>query len=40
MDWQKTFLEEQVKRDSYAFDSQALRQYLPFGRVRDGAARI
>ena len=36
MDWQKTFLEEQVKRDSYAFDSQALRQYLPFGRVRDG----
>jgi thimet oligopeptidase len=36
MDWQKTFLEEQVKRDSYAFDSQTLRQYLPFGRVRDG----
>ena len=35
-DWQKTFIEEIVKRENYKFDAQAARQYLPFGRVRQG----
>ena len=35
-DWQKTYLEEIVKREEYAFDSQAARAYLPFGKVRQG----
>jgi thimet oligopeptidase len=35
-DWQKSYVEEQVKREAYKFDSQAARQYFPFGRVRQG----
>ena len=35
-DWQKTFVEEQVKREHYKFDSQAARAYLPFAKVRQG----
>ncbi len=35
-DWQKTYLEEAVKRDNYRFDAQAARSYLPFGKVRQG----
>ena len=39
-DWQKTFIEEQVKRQKYNFDSQAARQYFAFGRVRQGLLDI
>ena len=35
-DWQKGYLEELVKRESYHFDSQAARAYFPFARVRQG----
>ncbi|KAK1548482.1 hypothetical protein Q3G72_001378 [Acer saccharum] len=35
-DWQKTYIEEQVKRDAYAFDSQAARAFFPFAKVRQG----
>ncbi len=35
-DWQKGYLEELVKRDAYAFDSQKLRQYFPYERVKQG----
>jgi thimet oligopeptidase len=35
-DWQKAYLEEQVKKEAYAFDAQAARQYFAFGRVREG----
>lgn len=35
-DWQKTYLEELVKREKYNFDSQAARQYFAFGKVRQG----
>lgn len=35
-DWQKTYVEEQVKRDAYAFDSQTARNFFPFAKVRQG----
>ncbi len=35
-DWQKGYLEELVKRESYHFDSQTARAYFPFARVRQG----
>ena len=35
-DWQKTYLEELVKRDAYAFDSQKLRAYFPYEKVKQG----
>ena len=35
-DWQKGYLEEMVKRESYHFDSQAARAFFPFARVRQG----
>ncbi len=35
-DWQKTYAEELVRRDSYKFDSQEVRKYFPYDRVRTG----
>jgi len=35
-DWQKTFVEEQLKKDTYAVDSQSVRAYLPYERVKQG----
>ena len=35
-DWQKAYLEEQVKRDTYRFDSQALRPYFTYEKVKHG----
>jgi thimet oligopeptidase len=35
-DWQKSYIEEQLLREKYSFDSQALRQYFPYDGVRDG----
>ena len=35
-DWQKGYLEEEERRTRYALDSQTLRSYFPFSRVRDG----
>ncbi|MFC1609621.1 M3 family metallopeptidase [Myxococcota bacterium] len=39
-DWQKSFLEEQLKREKYDFDSQAVRAYFPYDRVRQGLLDI
>ena len=35
-DWQKTYISEMVKKEKYDFDSQELRQYFPYDRVKDG----
>lgn len=35
-DWQKSYLEELVKKEAYAFDSQELRQYFSYDKARDG----
>jgi thimet oligopeptidase len=35
-DWQKTYLEERVKRQRYSYDAQKARQFFPFGRVQQG----
>ena len=35
-DWQKSYLEELVKREKYAFDSQELRPYFQYDRVKQG----
>ncbi len=35
-DWQKTFLEERVKKEHYDIDSQQIRQYFAYDRVRQG----
>lgn len=35
-DWQKAFLEERVKRQSYAYDAQKARSFFPFAKVRQG----
>ncbi len=35
-DWQKAYVEEQLKREKYSFDTQSLRQYFPYPRVRQG----
>jgi thimet oligopeptidase len=34
--WQKTYLTELVKKESYDIDSRELRQYFPYDRVREG----
>ncbi len=39
-DWQKTYIGELVKKENYDFDSQALRQYFAYDRVRDGLFKI
>jgi len=35
-DWQKSFLEEEVKKAQFSFDSQELRQYFPYENVLNG----
>src|SRR6185503_10890823 len=35
-DWQKSYVEELVKRGTYEFDSQAVREYFPYDRVKEG----
>ncbi|MCK5689812.1 Zn-dependent oligopeptidase, partial [Myxococcota bacterium] len=35
-DWQKSYIEEQLKRDKYAFDSQSVRKYFPYDNVKNG----
>lgn len=39
-DWQKVYLEEQVKLAKYQFDSQAARQYFRYGAVKEGIFAI
>jgi thimet oligopeptidase len=39
-DWQKTYLEELVKREKYEFDSQKVRPYFQYNRVREGLFNI
>jgi Zn-dependent oligopeptidase len=39
-DWQKTYLENKVKTESYAFDPQAVRPYLEYSRVLGGLLDI
>jgi thimet oligopeptidase len=34
--WQVNYYKEQVRKAEYDFDSQAMRPYLPFDRVKDG----
>ena len=34
--WDSTFLQERIKAEQYGFDSQSVRPYLEYGRVRDG----
>jgi len=35
-DWQKTFLQERIKKAKYSVDSQAVRQYFPYDHVKSG----
>ncbi len=35
-DWQKAYLEEIVKRDTYSFDSQKVREYFQYDQVKQG----
>lgn len=35
-DWQKSYIEELVKREAYQLDSQAIRQYFTYNKVRSG----
>lgn len=35
-DWQKTYIEELVKKENYDFDSRLLRPYFPYEKVRNG----
>jgi thimet oligopeptidase len=35
-DWQKTYIEEQLKRDKYSVDSQTIRTYFPYDNVKQG----
>jgi thimet oligopeptidase len=39
-DWQKSFLEQRLKRDRYQVDSQVVRSYFPFERVKTGVLDI
>jgi thimet oligopeptidase len=39
-DWQKAYYEELVRREKYDFDSQAVREYFSFGKVRQGVLDI
>jgi Zn-dependent oligopeptidase len=34
--WDSSFLQERVKAEQYGFDSQSVRPYFEYGRVRDG----
>lgn len=39
-DWEKSYYEERVKREELDFDSQSVRPYFEFTRVRDGLLTI
>jgi thimet oligopeptidase len=39
-DWEKWFYADKVKREKYAFDSQAVRPYFEFTQTRDGLLAI
>jgi len=39
-DWQKSYLEEEVKKEKFSFDSQELRQYFPYPNVLDGILNL
>jgi thimet oligopeptidase len=38
--WDSTWLQERVKAEQYGFDSQSVRPYLEYGRVRDGVLDV
>jgi thimet oligopeptidase len=38
--WDRSYLEERVKAERYALDSQELRPYFEYGRVRDGLMAV
>jgi thimet oligopeptidase len=38
--WERRYYTELVRRASYAFDSQTLRPYLPYDKVRDGILNL
>jgi thimet oligopeptidase len=35
-DWQKAWIEDKVKKEKYSVDSQAVRRYFTYAKVRDG----
>ncbi len=39
-DWEKAFLLEQVRSEQLHFDSQEVRPYFEYGRVREGVLRV
>ncbi|HEY3586585.1 MAG TPA: M3 family metallopeptidase [Myxococcaceae bacterium] len=39
-DWEKAYYEERVKQEELGFDSQSVRPYFEFSRVRDGLLTI
>jgi len=39
-DWQKAYIDEQLKRTKYAFDSQEVRRYFPYDHVKNGILGI
>ena len=38
--WDSTWLQERIKAEQYGFDSQSVRPYLEYGRVRDGVLDV
>jgi thimet oligopeptidase len=39
-EWDRLFLVERLKRARHAFDSQAVREYFPYARTRDGVLAV
>ncbi|MBN2686352.1 MAG: Zn-dependent oligopeptidase [Pontiellaceae bacterium] len=39
-DWQKTYLEELIKKETYNVDAKQIRGYFPFATVRDGIFKL
>lgn len=39
-DWQKTYLEDLIKKEKYAVDSQQVREYFNFNNVQDGIFKL
>jgi len=39
-DWQKAYVEEQLKKSKYSFDSQLVRTYFPFENVKHGILAV
>jgi thimet oligopeptidase len=38
--WDSAYLQERVKAEGYGFDSQSVRPYFEYGRVRDGVLDV